>query len=56
MGETADELILTGQIEPLIIVGIYNTGEHRINEYTPLRTSASAAGEPMPMARCWWKS
>jgi predicted alpha/beta superfamily hydrolase len=35
MGETADELIVTGQIEPLVIVGIYNTGEHRIDEYTP---------------------
>jgi len=24
-----------GEIEPLIIVGVYNTGEHRIDEYTP---------------------
>jgi predicted alpha/beta superfamily hydrolase len=28
-------LIIGGEIEPLIIVGIYNTGEHRIEEYTP---------------------
>ncbi len=33
--ETAESLIAAGQIEPLIIVGIYNTGKDRINEYTP---------------------
>ena len=33
--ETALRLITEGAIEPLIIVGIYNTGEHRIDEYTP---------------------
>jgi predicted alpha/beta superfamily hydrolase len=33
--ETAQALIETGEIEPLIIVGVYNTGEHRIDEYTP---------------------
>ena len=33
--ETAHELITTGLIQPLIIVGVYNTGEHRIDEYTP---------------------
>lgn len=35
VGETATELIEAGKIEPLIIVGIYNTGEDRLNEYTP---------------------
>jgi enterochelin esterase-like enzyme len=35
VGETATELIEKGDIEPLIIVGIYNTGDHRKNEYTP---------------------
>src|SRR5215213_5718683 len=35
VGETATELIEAGRIEPLIIVGIYNTGEARIDEYTP---------------------
>jgi len=45
MGETADELILSGQIEPLIIVGIYNTGEHRINEYTPLEDKRIGGGQ-----------
>jgi predicted alpha/beta superfamily hydrolase len=33
--ETAQRLIEAGAIEPLIIVGIYNTGSHRIDEYTP---------------------
>ena len=33
--ESAENLIATGQIEPVIIVGIYNTGEHRLDEYTP---------------------
>jgi predicted alpha/beta superfamily hydrolase len=44
MGETADELILSGQIEPLIVVGIYNTGVHRINEYTPLEDKRLGGG------------
>jgi predicted alpha/beta superfamily hydrolase len=35
VGETAARLIESGRIEPLIIVGIYNTGEARIEEYTP---------------------
>ncbi|MCI0338283.1 MAG: alpha/beta hydrolase [Acidobacteria bacterium] len=33
--ETAERLITSGQIEPLLIVGIYNTGIFRIDEYTP---------------------
>lgn len=33
--ESAERLILDGVIEPLIIVGIYNTGVQRVNEYTP---------------------
>ena len=35
VGETATELIEAGLIEPPIIVGIYNTGEMRVDEYTP---------------------
>jgi len=35
VGETATELIEAGRVEPLIIVGIYNTGEARLKEYTP---------------------
>lgn len=34
-GETADWLIQTGSVEPLIMVGIYNGGEQRLDEYTP---------------------
>jgi len=33
--ETAEHLIKAGEIEPLIIVGIYNTGFDRVDEYTP---------------------
>ena len=33
--EMAEALIRSGDIEPIIAVGIYNTGEHRINEYAP---------------------
>jgi len=35
MDETAQSLIAAGKIEPLIIVGIYNTGKDRVDEYTP---------------------
>jgi predicted alpha/beta superfamily hydrolase len=35
VGETADALIASGEVEPLVIVGIYNAGVKRINEYTP---------------------
>ena len=34
---TADDLIRSGRIEPLIIVGLYNTGVRRVSEYTPTR-------------------
>jgi predicted alpha/beta superfamily hydrolase len=34
---TSDDLILRGVIEPLIVVGIYNTGVRRISEYTPTK-------------------
>jgi len=32
--EVAEQLIAEGKIQPLIIVGIYNTGRERVNEYT----------------------
>ena len=32
--EHADEAIKAGEIEPLVIVGIYNTGDRRLAEYT----------------------
>ena len=37
--EAAQALILGGEIQPLIVVGIYNTGVHRIDEYTPTATA-----------------
>lgn len=43
--ETADALIASGEIEPLIIVGVYNTGTHRITEYTPTRNPKLGGGE-----------
>ena len=36
-GITADELAARGDIEPVILVGVSNTGVHRISEYTPTR-------------------
>jgi predicted alpha/beta superfamily hydrolase len=45
MGETADALIAAGEIEPLVIVGIYNTGEHRIDEYTPVEDKRLGGGQ-----------
>jgi predicted alpha/beta superfamily hydrolase len=45
VGETADALIAQGAIQPLIIVGIYNTGKQRINEYTPTRDQKLGGGK-----------
>jgi predicted alpha/beta superfamily hydrolase len=42
--DTAQDLTLAGAIEPLIIVGVYNTGEHRVDEYTPTRDRRHKAG------------
>ncbi len=42
--ETAEALIHSGQIEPLIIVAIYNAGKERINEYTPTKDPALHQG------------
>jgi predicted alpha/beta superfamily hydrolase len=33
--EEAESLIATGCIEPIMVVGIYNSGEHRLDDYTP---------------------
>jgi predicted alpha/beta superfamily hydrolase len=44
VGETADNLISAGAVEPLIIVGIYNTGKQRIREYTPTRVPRLGGG------------
>jgi predicted alpha/beta superfamily hydrolase len=37
--ETAQRLISSREIEPLIVVGIYNAGAKRIDEYTPVKTT-----------------
>jgi len=42
--ETAQQLITEGRIEPLIIVGIYNTGKERANEYTPAQDEKYKVG------------
>ena len=42
--ETAEELIKAGKIEPTIIVGIYNAGAERVNEYTATRDPKYQAG------------
>ncbi|MDQ3586495.1 MAG: alpha/beta hydrolase [Pyrinomonadaceae bacterium] len=42
--QTAEALIAAEAIEPLIIVGIYNTGTHRIDEYTPVKDTLSKIG------------
>jgi len=41
---TTDHLIERGVIEPLILVGIYNTGVRRISEYTPTRCARIRKG------------
>ena len=50
--EQADAAIEAGELEPLVIVGIYNTGDRRLAEYTPDRdlnrdwqSSGGEAGE-----------
>lgn len=51
VGETADVLIQQGAIQPLIVVGIYNTGKRRIREYTPTRTKRLGGGGAHRYAR-----
>ena len=40
----ADQLIVSGAIEPILMVGVYNTGVRRISEYTPTRDSGMRKG------------
>ena len=51
VAETAMALIEAGQIEPLIIVGIYNTGRQRINEYTHTFDRRRGGGDADAYAR-----
>ena len=43
--EQADEAIRDETVEPLIVVGIYNTGDRRLAEYTPERDWQMGGGE-----------
>ena len=43
--ETADAAIEAGEVEPLVIVGIYNTGDRRLAEYTPEKDWQMGGGE-----------
>jgi predicted alpha/beta superfamily hydrolase len=45
VGETANALIDSARIEPLIIVGIHNTGRERIHEYTPTHDRKRGGGK-----------
>lgn len=42
--ETADRLIRERRIEPVILVGVYNAGAERLNEYTPTRDRRGRGG------------
>jgi predicted alpha/beta superfamily hydrolase len=42
--ETAQQLITTRRIEPLIIVAVYNGGDQRVDEYTPTPDPAKGGG------------
>jgi predicted alpha/beta superfamily hydrolase len=43
-GSTADEQIAAGQVDPLILVGVANTGANRMAEYTPTPDSRLGGG------------
>jgi predicted alpha/beta superfamily hydrolase len=43
--EQADAAIRDGDVEPLVIVGIYNTGDRRLAEYTPEPDLQMGGGE-----------
>lgn len=49
--EHADAAIEAGEIEPLVIVGIYNTGDRRIAEYTHDRDWKLGGGEASAYGR-----
>lgn len=44
-GTTADRLTLDGEIEPVILVGVANTGLRRMAEYTPTHDFKMGGGE-----------
>jgi predicted alpha/beta superfamily hydrolase len=44
LDETAERMIGAGEIQPLIIVGIYNTGYERLAEYTHVKDKRGRGG------------
>lgn len=44
VSDSADASIISGRAEPMIIVGIYNTGKTRIHEYTPTKVPKLGGG------------
>lgn len=42
--ETVHELVSKGEIAPLIVVGVWNTGVHRIDEYAPTSDPEKGGG------------
>ena len=51
MREQTDEVIEAGEVEPVVIVGIYNTGDRRLAEYTPERDWQRGGGEAAKYGR-----
>jgi predicted alpha/beta superfamily hydrolase len=51
LDELAEDLITNGQIEPIIIVGIYNAGPKRMAEYTPVRDRRGRGGRAKHYAK-----
>ena len=51
LDELAENLISSGQIEALIIVGIYNAGPKRMAEYTPVRDRRARGGRAKQYAK-----
>lgn len=45
IAESADAGIEAGEVEPLIIVGVANTGDERLAEYTPVRDRKLGGGD-----------
>jgi len=51
VGQTADSVIGSGAVQPLIIVGIYNAGKARVREYTPTRVPRLGGGRANQFAK-----
>jgi len=51
LDELAEDLISSGEIEPLIIVGIYNMGTQRMAEYTHVRDRRGRGGRAKQYAK-----